>query len=136
MRALRSPCEVLPMRRFLKAIATFCHDRRRIGRLGVAVHAAQETVWYRLIVIVVRCTAKLLERFRAHADPQDGLSTSRLGDWYATLIRTRRGHFVLAMARETLLPVEARLVVDTGSAATTLLAPSMQLASLDGGLSA
>ena len=28
-----------------------------------------------------------------------------LGDWYATLIRTRRGHFVLAMARETLLPV-------------------------------
>jgi uncharacterized protein DUF6933 len=33
------------------------------------------------------------------------LSTSRLGDWYATLIRARKGHFVLAMARETLLPV-------------------------------
>lgn len=32
-------------------------------------------------------------------------STASLGDWYATLIRTRRGHFVLAMARQTLLPV-------------------------------
>jgi hypothetical protein len=57
-------------------------------------------------VIVVRCTAKLLERLPARSDdPQETLSTSRLGDWYATLIRTRRGHFVLAMARETLLPV-------------------------------
>lgn len=56
-------------------------------------------------MILVRCTAKLLERLPRSDDPRDTLSTSRLGDWYATLIRTRRGHFVLAMARETLLPV-------------------------------
>jgi len=64
-----------------------------------------ETLWYLLLVIVVRCTAKLLERLPARSGPPVTLSTSRLGDWYATLIRTRRGHFVLAMARETLLPV-------------------------------
>jgi hypothetical protein len=62
-------------------------------------------VWYRRVVIVVRCTAKLLGRLPARSDSPDALSTSRLGDWYATLIRTRRGHYVLAMARETLLPV-------------------------------
>lgn len=62
-------------------------------------------MWYRLIVIVVRCTAKLLERLPARSDSPDTPSTSRLGDWYATLIRTRRGHFVLGMSRETLLPV-------------------------------
>lgn len=62
-------------------------------------------VWYRLGVIVVRCTAKLLGRLSVPSDRSDAGSTSRLGDWYATLIRTRRAHFVLAMGRETLLPV-------------------------------
>jgi hypothetical protein len=55
-------------------------------------------------VIIVRCTAKLLERLPA-SEPRCTASTSRLGDWYATLIRIRRGHFVLAMARQALLPV-------------------------------
>lgn len=56
-------------------------------------------------MIVVRCTAKLLDRLAAQPDAGGMRSTSCLGDWYATLLRTRRGHFVLAMARETLLPV-------------------------------
>lgn len=56
-------------------------------------------------MIVVRCTTKLLDRLPEQSDPCGVRSTSTLGDWYATLIRTRRGHFVLAMAREALLPV-------------------------------
>lgn len=32
-------------------------------------------------------------------------SSGLLGDWYATLVRTRRGHYVLGMAHNTLLPV-------------------------------
>ena len=56
-------------------------------------------------MLLVRCTAKLLERLPAQPDPGGIRSTSLLGDWYATLIRARQGHFVLAMARETLLPV-------------------------------
>jgi hypothetical protein len=56
-------------------------------------------------VIVLRCTAKLLERLPSQSDRAAVRSTSTLGDWYATLIRARRGHFILAMARESLLPV-------------------------------
>ena len=54
-------------------------------------------------MIVIRCTAKLLAKLEP-CEPARA-STTRLGDWYATLVRTRRGHFVLAMARNTLLPV-------------------------------
>lgn len=49
----------------------------------------RETQWYLLLVIVVRCTAKLLERLPARSDPPVTLSTSRLGDWCATLIPER-----------------------------------------------
>jgi hypothetical protein len=75
-------------------VARICHDRSNAAQL-----------YYRAHVIVVRCTAKLLERLPVQSDPGLNRSTSILGDWYATLIRTRRGHFILAMSRETLLPV-------------------------------
>ncbi len=112
MRALPSPCEVLLTAALLetdgKVFATSVVSatawRWWMRRAGPA-RTSRETAWYRLIMIVVRCTAKLLERLPDRSDPSNAVSTSRLGDWYATLIRTRRGHFVLAMARETLLPV-------------------------------
>lgn len=81
----------------------FCHERTATGPVRRGPEGAP--TWYRCTVIVVRCTAKLLERLPGHSDSQETASSSRLGDWYATLVRTRRGHFVLAMARATLLPV-------------------------------
>jgi len=60
---------------------------------------------YRHDVIVLRCTAKLLARLGDVPAVASAMSSSRLGDWYATLVRVRRGQFVLAISRETLLPV-------------------------------
>lgn len=56
-------------------------------------------------MIVLRCTTKLLDKLGVTPDANDLRSSSSLGDWYATLLRTRRGHFVLAIARTTLLPI-------------------------------
>lgn len=56
-------------------------------------------------MIVVRCTAKLFGKLGTKAPASSAASSNRLGDWYATLLRARRGQFVLAIARETLLPI-------------------------------
>ena len=56
-------------------------------------------------MIVLRCTSKLLSRLGTKPVEASHASSNALGDWYATLLHTRRGQFVLAMARETLLPV-------------------------------
>ena len=56
-------------------------------------------------MLTIRCTAKLLARLDADRSAPALPSTTILGDWYATLVHTRRGQFVLAMARRTLLPI-------------------------------
>ena|SRR5947209_13722005 len=38
-------------------------------------------------------------------EPLPAASTTALGDWYGTVLRMRHGHFVLAVAGATLLPV-------------------------------
>jgi hypothetical protein len=55
-------------------------------------------------VLVLRCTSKLLTKL-AIKPAEPSRSSTSLGDWYATLLHTRRGQFVLAMASETLLPI-------------------------------
>ena len=55
-------------------------------------------------MIVVRCTAKLAAKLRVPL-AESGSSTTQLGDWYASVLHTRRGLFVLAVAKQTLLPI-------------------------------
>jgi hypothetical protein len=59
-------------------------------------------------VLIVRATMDVLNALRrggvrATADPPP--STTALGDWYATLVRTRHATFVLAIAEKTCLPI-------------------------------
>ncbi len=56
-------------------------------------------------MMVLRPTAKLLARMGMKIEPQPSESTTRLGDWFATLLQVRSGRFVLAIAGTTLLPV-------------------------------
>lgn len=56
-------------------------------------------------MVVFRCTAKLLTRLRSKPVLEPGTSTGALGDWYATLLHTHRGTFVLAIAGASLLPI-------------------------------
>jgi len=56
-------------------------------------------------MIVFRCTTKLLSRLGTEPNAAPRPSTGVLGDWYASLLHTRRGHFVLAMSRASLLPI-------------------------------
>lgn len=57
-----------------------------------------------MAVVVLRATAKLLSKL-GNPDPTPPTSTTALGDWYLTVLRMRHGHFVLAVAGATLLPV-------------------------------
>ena len=56
-------------------------------------------------MLVVRCTAKLLRRLHAEPDPTSTRSTTRLGDWYATVLPWRPRHLVLLVNEPTRLPV-------------------------------
>ena len=56
-------------------------------------------------MIVLRCTSKLLARLKTKPEEAPRPSSNLLGDWFATLLHTRRGQYVLAMASKTLLPV-------------------------------
>jgi len=55
-------------------------------------------------VVVLRASTKLLSKLGV-PDPTPPASTTTLGDWYGTVLRMRHGHFVLAVAGATLLPV-------------------------------
>lgn len=61
--------------------------------------------WMRSGLIVLRCTSKLLSRLATKPAAATPPSSNALGDWYATLLRMKRGHFVLGIARNTLLPI-------------------------------
>src|SRR5688572_12510753 len=76
-----------------------CHRRRgkgpRISLLGVAMYT-------------LRCTARLIARLPL--DEPDyatraGATTTRLGDWYATVHTQHRRAWVLAVSERSLLPV-------------------------------
>ncbi len=81
-------------------------------------------------MMVLRPTAKLLTRMRMKVEPQPPTSTTRLGDWFATLLQVRSGRFVLAVSGATLLPVvvsgrelgtlTSRLVLAVGQVLTAL----------------
>jgi uncharacterized protein DUF6933 len=56
-------------------------------------------------VVVLRCTRQLLMRLKyANEDPFEK-STTRLGDWYGTLIRFGRRHVLLFTSERSRLPV-------------------------------
>jgi hypothetical protein len=56
-------------------------------------------------LIVLRCTSKLLDKLSIAPTAEPRASSNALGDWYATVLRSKRGQFVLGIARETLLPI-------------------------------
>ncbi|MBL0214035.1 MAG: hypothetical protein IPQ07_09130 [Myxococcales bacterium] len=54
--------------------------------------------------MVLRPTAKLLSKLGV-PDATPPASTTMLGDWYVSVLQMRQGHFALAIAGATLLPV-------------------------------
>ena len=56
-------------------------------------------------MLIVRCTAKLLGKLKARREPAPAPSTTRLGDWYATILPMRPSHVVLLVSESTRLPV-------------------------------
>lgn len=56
-------------------------------------------------MLIVRCTAKLLGRLRALPEPSSAPSTTRLGDWYATILPMRPSHLVLLVSEVSRLTV-------------------------------
>ncbi len=56
-------------------------------------------------MLVVRCTAKLLRRIKSPPTPTASRSTTRLGDWYATILPLRPAQLVLLVSEITRLPV-------------------------------
>lgn len=56
-------------------------------------------------MIVLRCTAKLLDRLRCGSTPTSAGSTTVLGDWYATFVPTRPAQMVLLVSEPSRLPV-------------------------------
>lgn len=56
-------------------------------------------------VLILRCTAKLLSRLKAPVVAAPPPSTTRLGDWYATILIWRPAHRVLLVNELTRLAV-------------------------------
>ena len=54
-------------------------------------------------MLTVRCTAKLLRRLKACPASSPASSSTRLGDWYATFLRTRPAHLILLVNEPTRL---------------------------------
>ena len=56
-------------------------------------------------MVVLRCTQKLLVRLKQTGDPQAVESTTRLGDWYGTILRIGRRQHLLFISERSRLPV-------------------------------
>ena len=54
-------------------------------------------------MLTIRCTTKLLDRLKTRPDPPAPPSTTRLGDWYATILLLRPAHMVLLVNEPTRL---------------------------------
>jgi len=53
----------------------------------------------------LRCTAKLLKRLKIEKPGDPPRPTNALGDWFANIIYTRQGHFVILVSERSLLPI-------------------------------
>jgi len=56
-------------------------------------------------MVVLRCTRQLLMRLKYPDEDTSAESTTRLGDWYGTLIRFGRRHVLLFISEWSRLPV-------------------------------
>jgi len=56
-------------------------------------------------MITLRCTQKLLKKFQIDGPTESGTSTNLLGDWYANIIYTRQGHYIVCVSEKSLLPI-------------------------------
>jgi hypothetical protein len=59
----------------------------------------------RFKMVVLRCTRQLLMRLKYPDEDASAESTTRLGDWYGTLIRFGRRHVLLFISEGSRLPV-------------------------------
>jgi len=55
-------------------------------------------------MVRVRCTKRVLDRFRLEPSAELSPSTTKLGDWYANLLNVGRQRWVLCVSERTLLP--------------------------------
>lgn len=53
----------------------------------------------------LRCTAKLMKRLRIRDPGEPPPPENILGDWFAYILYTRHGHYVLLVSERSLLPV-------------------------------
>jgi hypothetical protein len=53
----------------------------------------------------LRCTAKLLKRIGVSNPGEPPASQNALGDWYANILFTRSGHYLLLLSERSRLPV-------------------------------
>ena len=56
-------------------------------------------------MVTLRCTTNLLRQLRTTPASEPRLPTTALGDWYATLVRTRPHPLVLCVSEQSLLSV-------------------------------
>ena len=56
-------------------------------------------------MVTLRCTTNLLRQLRTTPASEPRLPTTALGDWYATLLRTRPHPLVLCVSEQSLLSV-------------------------------
>ena len=56
-------------------------------------------------MVVLRCTCQLLMRLKYPDEDTSAESTTRLGDWYGTLIRFGRQHVLLFISERSRLPI-------------------------------
>jgi hypothetical protein len=56
-------------------------------------------------MVSLRCTAKLLKRLGISKPEEPPDPTNALGDWYANIIYTPQGHYVLCVSERSLFPV-------------------------------
>ena len=54
-------------------------------------------------MLTVRCTAKLLRRLKVAPPASGEASSTRLGDWYATILSVRPAHLILLVNEPTRL---------------------------------
>ena len=53
----------------------------------------------------LRCTGKLLKRLGVRDPGEPPPAENQLGDWFANVIYSRRGHYILLVSERSLLPI-------------------------------
>jgi hypothetical protein len=57
------------------------------------------------VVVSLRCTAKLLKKMKMDSPGEPPASTTALGDWFANIIYTRQGHYIILVSEKSRLPI-------------------------------